>query len=469
MPKKRKLESNDNEDLKLSQNSAPKWFDTDDGPNTKAKEPEVGNELERSDKNTRKREKFDWASSFEREADDDIFERSVMHQSKSLIDNTKSTSTLNIKRITDVNFTSPSKLPITTIKFHGNGNLIATGGLDQFLKIFRIDSNRYSSSSYNYNNSIMNTSSNQAELQFSMKLSNYPIRKVLFVGNESQALIGGRKPYFYVCDISTGVVTKCVDLSKRKQIKSHELFCSNPSGTLIAFGGRGGMVHVIDGKHKTWCMDIKMNSGCRCMSFIDDKTLITAGVDSKLYIWDLRYNGSNCLGQLSNSDGTPCSCINVSSPLMVSVGGIENDFVNTYKVAVGYESGVTDLFNLDLSRLNNSNEGVDHDSNNNNNSSSSSSSSSSESLRKSFMNLTTKITNIAFHPSNEIVAIASNQRKDQVRVIHTPSLKTFSNWPTIKSPVRHLQELDFSSDGRHMAIANSAGRVLLYNIRGYEQ
>ena len=466
MPQKRKLESNNNKNQSISQNSTPKWFDADDGPDPKAKELEIGDELERSDKNTKKREKFDWASSFEKEEDDDIFERSVMHQSKSLIDNTKSTSILNIKRVTDVNFTSPSKLPITTIKFHGNGNLIATGGLDQFLKIFRIDTNRSSSSSssssFNHNNSTVNTNNNQAELQFSMKLSNYPIRKALFVGNESEAVVGGRKPYFYVCDISTGVVTKCVDLSKRKQIKSHESFCSNPSGTLLAFGGRGGLVHVVDGKHKTWCMDIKMNSGCRSMSFIDDKTLITSGVDSKLYIWDLRYNGSNCLGQLNNADGTPCSCISVSSPLMISNAnsnrtGIENDYMNTYKVAVGYESGVTDLLNLDLSRLNNDN---DNDSIVNSN--------SCESQRKSFMNLTTKITNIAFHPSNEIVAVSSNQRKDQVRVIHTPTLKTFSNWPTIKSPVKHLQEVDFSSDGRYLAIANSAGRVLLYNVRGYE-
>ena len=55
MPQKRKLESNNNKNQSISQNSTPKWFDADDGPDPKAKELEIGDELERSDKNTKKR------------------------------------------------------------------------------------------------------------------------------------------------------------------------------------------------------------------------------------------------------------------------------------------------------------------------------------------------------------------------------------------------------------------------------
>ena len=146
MPRKRKIESTIDESVISSVQDTPKWFDTDDVPTRSdegkhkddtidiAEISEIDNVLERSDKNTKKQENFDWAHCDEKE--EDVFERSVMHQSKSLIDNTKSTSMLNIKRVSDVNLTSPSKSAVTSVKFHGSGNLIATGGLDQFLKIY---------------------------------------------------------------------------------------------------------------------------------------------------------------------------------------------------------------------------------------------------------------------------------------------------------------------------------------------
>lgn len=64
--------------------------------------------------------------------------------------------------------------------------------------------------------------------------------------------------------------------------------CVTPSGSHIAFAGAGGYVHIVCGRLKTWQMDVKMNCACRAISFADEHTLVTSGLDAEVYVWDLR-------------------------------------------------------------------------------------------------------------------------------------------------------------------------------------
>jgi WD40 repeat protein len=86
---------------------------------------------------------------------------------------------------------------------------------------------------------------------------------------------------------------------------------------------------------------------------------------------------------------------------------------------------------------------------------------------KAVMNLTTKVTSIAMHPAGQLMAIASDQKRDQLRLVHLPSGSVFENWPTAQTPVRRVQCLEFSPSMDVLAVGNNRGRVVMYKIGHY--
>lgn len=105
---------------------------------------------------------------------------------------------------------------------------------------------------------------------------------------------------------------------------------------------------------------------------------------------------------------------------------------------------------------------------------------------KAIANLTTSISTLRFNHDSQLLAIASNTKKDQMRMvsyavlcglvvnskryapqIHLPSLTAFSNWPTSSTPLGHVTSIDFSAGSEYVAIGNNRGRVLLYHLRDF--
>ena len=113
-------------------------------------------------------------------------------------------------------------------------------------------------------------------------------------------VIGGRKPYFYCYEGSTGAVSKVPGLMG-KGLKSHEIFAVSPEGTRLAFLGAGGYTHIVDGRNKTWQMDVKCNTAVRAATFSDESTLFTSGLDAEVYQWDLRMH-ARCVSRFRHED-----------------------------------------------------------------------------------------------------------------------------------------------------------------------
>ncbi|KAG1855967.1 WD40-repeat-containing domain protein [Suillus subluteus] len=88
---------------------------------------------------------------------------------------------------------------------------------------------------------------------------------------------------------------------------------------------------------------------------------------------------------------------------------------------------------------------------------------------KTIGNLTTSISTLRFNHDSQLLAIASNDKKDQMRMVHCPSLTAFGNWPTSSTPLGHVTSVDFSRESEYLAIGNTRGRVLLYQLRQFSQ
>ena len=157
-----------------------------------------------------------------------------------------------------------------------------------------------------------------------------------------------------------------------------------------------------------------------------------------------------------------------------------NSDSDRYCMAAGSESGVVSLYDVAGMR---SPEGV------------------AVHPARALLNLTTKITSMAAHPSGEILAYASDevswayskkmdmfspcflfvfsfspspspfpafaQKRDQLRLVHVDSSTVFENWPTGKTPLRRVSCMEFSPRGDLMAVGNNRGRVLLYQLNHF--
>lgn len=105
---------------------------------------------------------------------------------------------------------------------------------------------------------------------------------------------------------------------------------------------------------------------------------------------------------------------------------------------------------------------------------------------KTISNLTTSVTSLTFNHDSQLLAVASDTKKDQMRMvsavynnmtlaelpliapqIHLPSLTAFSNWPTSSTPLGLVTSMDFSSRSEYIAVGNTRGRVLLYTLRDF--
>ena len=318
---------------------------------------------------------------------------------------------LNILRLVDANMAEPSKDRITSVAFHSSNSLLMAGGEDRHLRFFRVDGKT--------NDKVLTA-----------KFADMAITGAAFLGDSAEVVVGGRKPFFYGYDTESGRVSKFPGLMG-KGLKSHEHLSVSPSGSRMAFLGASGYVHIVCGKQKTWVMDIKMNSGARSAAFIGNDSMVTSGVDADVYLWDLRMQG-RCVARFKHEDGTCTSAL-----AAVSASSTAPQYV-----AVGAESGAVSLF-----------PGTPV--------------AAAAAAVKSFLHLTTQVTSLAFHPSAEILAMASDQKTDSLRLLHVPSGTVFGNWPTVNTPLRKVQAIGFSPNGAHMAVGNDRGKVLLYRLAHY--
>lgn len=86
---------------------------------------------------------------------------------------------------------------------------------------------------------------------------------------------------------------------------------------------------------------------------------------------------------------------------------------------------------------------------------------------KVMTNLVTSITSLKFNPNCEILAAASNLKRNAFRMMHLPSFRMFSNFPGFQTNIGMSQSLDFSPESGYLSISNKTGSALLYRLRHY--
>lgn len=329
---------------------------------------------------------------------------------------------IRMLRLKDANHRAPSnKASIQSVRFMRRGDqgtpLMLTAGFDKTLRLFSIDgkANRKVQSTF---------------------IKDMPIHSAEFSPTRDEIIMSGRRSFFYAYDLNAGAVKRVPGIMGRKE-KSLEKFTISPDGKWISFLGNDGYAIMVDGATKRWVHNLKINGSLRAVSFApDSRQLYASGGDGRVYLFDLRTR--RCINQHADE-----GCIH-STALASS-----SDFY-----ACGSSSGIVNIY---------SRRGQFG-------------ASTGEPPRpggravspiKSISSLVTRTDVLRFSPDGQILAVASQMKKDALRLVHVASGTVFSNWPTSKTPLRYVTSLDFSPAGGLCAIGNDRGRVLLYRMLHY--
>lgn len=250
----------------------------------------------------------------------------------------------------------------------------------------------------------------------------------------------GPRPFFYTLDLQTGTTTRSprglwgttfTSTHPSKHAEESLQKCAfDPTGDTLAVAGRRGYVHLVDWRSGGAQVvgSVKMNAPVQALHWSPNSgELMTLGEDSEVYIWDVKQR--RCVKRWKDAGGYGSAVL-------------AGDSSGKY-LSIGSKMGLVNVYGHDAMSTYND---------------------STPKELKMLGNLTTSISSLRFNHDSQLLAMASDDKKDQMRLVHLPSLTVYSNWPTSSTPLGHVTSVDFSKGSEYIAIGNNRGRVLLYQL-----
>ncbi|KAM9222159.1 U3 small nucleolar RNA-associated protein 18 homolog [Leptosomus discolor] len=300
---------------------------------------------------------------------------------------------------------------LVTVQFHPSAQVVMTAGHDRSVSLFQVDGIR------------------NPRIQ-SIYLESFPIYKARFsVDGEQVIATGTHHKMFFVYDMMSGSI---IPIQKVRGVEERFLrdFELSPDGSLMLLTGTSGYLHLLSMKTKELVSTMKVNGRCTASAFTPDSSKIYSySKEGEVFIWDVR--SRKCLHKFEDEGSLEGKCIAVSK--------------NNQYVACGSASGVVNLYTTDVCLKENRPKPV-----------------------KAIMNLVTSATCVAFNPTTEILAVASRETDEAVKLVHIPSYTVFSNFPVFRRKQIYLaQSMDFSPRSGFFSVGNNKGKALLFRLKHY--
>ncbi|KAF5346056.1 hypothetical protein D9756_010808 [Leucocoprinus leucothites] len=375
--------------------------------------------------------------------------------------------TLSIERLRDANLSTQDTASgeVKVVAFHPSDRvpILCVGTSDRRVRLYNVDGHTSPLLQTLHTPSLPLTSSTST----------------LFHPSGSSLLLSGPRPYFFTHDLQTGTTTKherglwgttftnnhtSIDAGTKRSrsargdgAESVHLTSFSPSGDVLAVAaGKGAQVHFVDWRSGAgqvigsvkcslgggsvagmWWFDGSSSPSVLGDVGMGPRThLAVLTSDAEVYLWDV--GERRCVRRWKDEGGFRGAGRVLAS---TQTGGAY--------MAIGSSSGLVNIYNPTSYSLN------------------SSETSKTPKPIKSIGNLTTAISSLKFNHDAQLLAMASREKNDSMRLIHVPTLTSFSNWPTQSTPLGVVTALDFSPRSEYVAIGNKRGRVLLYHLREY--
>ncbi|KFO08569.1 U3 small nucleolar RNA-associated protein 18, partial [Balearica regulorum gibbericeps] len=300
---------------------------------------------------------------------------------------------------------------LATVQFHPSAQVVMTAGRDRSVSLFQVDGIR------------------NPRIQ-SIYLESFPVYKACFsVDGEQVIATGTHHKMFFVYDMMSGSI---IPMQKVRGVEERFLrdFEISPDGSFMLVTGTSGYLYLLSMKTKELISTMKVNGRCTASAFTPDSSKIYSySKEGEVFIWDVR--SRKCLHKFEDEGSLEGKCIAVSK--------------NNQYVACGSASGVVNLYTTDVCLKENHPKPV-----------------------KAIMNLVTSATCVTFNPTTEILAVASRETDEAVKLVHIPSYTVFSNFPVFRRKQIYLaQSMDFSPRSGFFSVANNKGKALLFRLKHY--
>lgn len=315
---------------------------------------------------------------------------------------------LQFKKLKDLNRESYAEGPaLTGIAFHPSSSVGLVTGTRGIATIYSIDGKKN-------------------DKLHSMALTNFPIRCCRLTKDGNQAIFGGSQKFFYTYNLLSGQTQR---IFLPKTITKMHQFELSPCGKYVAVIGRFGEVHLLFANTFELLCTLKQEHDAVSLTFsVDSKYLFTHCVDNEVNIFDI---GEQRFIHRFVDDG----CINGST---VSISP------NGQMLAASSQQGVVNVYNYS---------DVLHQ--------------KYPRPQKTILNLTTAISSTTFNHTSELLAIASKEVEDAVRMVHFPSGTVYHNFPAANSNIGKPNVIQFSPQSGFFAIGNNHKEVPMYRLKHF--
>lgn len=344
---------------------------------------------------------------------------------------------IDIQRTRDI--PDAHKGPVESVSFHPQHPVLLSSSKASILYLHRIDPSAHP------------TPNPQLT---SVQVKSVPIRRSAFLHPDGGEIIfAGRRRFFHSWNLSTGLVKKVTKIQgHQEEQKTMERFRPSPDGqhmALIATSRKGGgMLNIVSVSSMQWVAQARLDSRGGIADFAwwrDGQGITILGRDGQVAEWSLATRRTVGIWRDEGSiGGTVMALGGRDGPQ--GVGGDR-------WVALGSTSGVLNIY--DRNELVSKAEGDAVEIK------------ALPTPTRSFEQLTTPITATTFSPDGQLLAFASQHKKDAFKLVHLPSCTVYRNWPTEQTPMGRVTAVTFgrSKDTDVLAVGNDVGKIRMWEIR----
>lgn len=316
---------------------------------------------------------------------------------------------IELKKVKDLNCETYSEGPyINCVEFNHSSTVALVAGSSGVASLYAVDGKR--------NNKLHN-----------IAFENFPIWCAKFIQHGQEAILGSKQSHAFIYDLATA---KAIRTPLPQNITNFKNFIVSPDNQFIATAGRWGEVHLLGAASRERICILKQNSEVTSLAFNPSSRLLYGHSDTgEVTIWDMN------MRRVSHKF-TDEGCLHGSIVAVAS----SNQFI-----ATGSAEGVVNLYNTEdvLAKAH-------------------------PKPRKSIMNLTTRITDLKFNASSEILALSSVAIENSVKLFHIGSNTVFSNFPNFSTKLGHVNIVNFSPNSGYIALGNKKSIVALYRLKHYK-
>ncbi|XP_014366773.2 U3 small nucleolar RNA-associated protein 18 homolog [Papilio machaon] len=260
----------------------------------------------------------------------------------------------------------------------------------------------------------------------SFKLKNWDVKAAHFTPDGTEAYIASSNNHNYCIYDLVKAEPKLIQLPKI--VKRPNIFKLSSDGKYIATSIGLDEVYIICAKSKELLRSLKNNTNIASVAFSStcDK-LYCYGMEGEITVWDM--STFKALSKFHDQGCVTASKIETSACGRLLATGSGEGIVNVYEM-----SNLTSLYPIPL---------------------------------KTISHLKTKITNITFNGTSEILSISSGYYPNAIKILQLPSYHVFYNFPSNLN-LYQVQKVSFSPNSGYMAIANNKGCAFLYRLKHYK-